>query len=262
MAVRFPVSDGHHLCSGETTGADRDAAHPVDGCGVGGSGPACDEQRQFPPCRGWIREQPRARVVRGSGSRCGAAPLPGEHGGSSGAGGSTPAGAAPDRIGCRPIAEGRTPGPGEGFPSQGRVRRSTPSATDPSGLVTTTSHRSSVESGPHLSHCRGALRGARSVYANTHQGSCGLSPSMELAVTLRSRSPEVGHARGQERDPGLPAGFRFHDLRHYFASLLIAGGADVKVVQARMRHASARSAVACGVCCSCRRLRAEGGGTA
>lgn len=38
---------------------------------------------------------------------------------------------------------------------------------------------------------------------------------------------------------GLPAGFRYHDLRHYFASLLIASGADVKVVQARLRHASA-----------------------
>ena len=32
---------------------------------------------------------------------------------------------------------------------------------------------------------------------------------------------------------------RFHDLRHYFASLLIAAGLDVKVVQTRLRHASA-----------------------
>jgi integrase len=39
--------------------------------------------------------------------------------------------------------------------------------------------------------------------------------------------------------PGLPEGFRFHDLRHYFASLLIASGADVKTVQSRLRHASA-----------------------
>jgi hypothetical protein len=38
---------------------------------------------------------------------------------------------------------------------------------------------------------------------------------------------------------GLPEGFRFHDLRHYFASMLIAAGLDVKVVQARLRHASA-----------------------
>ncbi len=38
---------------------------------------------------------------------------------------------------------------------------------------------------------------------------------------------------------GLPAGFRFHDLRHYLASLLISKGLDVKVVQRRLRHASA-----------------------
>jgi integrase len=43
----------------------------------------------------------------------------------------------------------------------------------------------------------------------------------------------------RKRVDGLPEGFRFHDLRHYFASLLIASGADVKVVQKRMRHASA-----------------------
>ena len=30
-------------------------------------------------------------------------------------------------------------------------------------------------------------------------------------------------------------------LRHYFASLLIASGLDVKVVQARLRHASAKT---------------------
>jgi integrase len=38
---------------------------------------------------------------------------------------------------------------------------------------------------------------------------------------------------------GLPEGFRFHDLRHYFASLLIASGLDVKTVQQRLRHGSA-----------------------
>jgi integrase len=40
---------------------------------------------------------------------------------------------------------------------------------------------------------------------------------------------------------GLPEGFRFHDLRHYYASLLISSGLDVKVVQTRMRHASAKT---------------------
>jgi len=41
--------------------------------------------------------------------------------------------------------------------------------------------------------------------------------------------------------PDLPAGFCYHDLRYYFASLLIASGADVKVLQARLRHASAKT---------------------
>jgi integrase len=40
---------------------------------------------------------------------------------------------------------------------------------------------------------------------------------------------------------GLPDGFRFHDLRHYYASLLINSKLDVKVVQARLRHASAKT---------------------
>ena len=39
----------------------------------------------------------------------------------------------------------------------------------------------------------------------------------------------------------LPTGFRYHDLRHYFASLLIASGGDVNTVQARLRHASAKT---------------------
>lgn len=39
----------------------------------------------------------------------------------------------------------------------------------------------------------------------------------------------------------LPDGFSYHDLRHYLASLLIASGADIKTVQARMRHASAKT---------------------
>jgi len=47
--------------------------------------------------------------------------------------------------------------------------------------------------------------------------------------------------RGARDQVGLPEGFRFHDLRHYFASLLIASGLDVKVVQARLRHASAKT---------------------
>jgi hypothetical protein len=39
---------------------------------------------------------------------------------------------------------------------------------------------------------------------------------------------------------GLLADFRYHDPRHYLASLRIAPGADVKTVQARP-HASAKT---------------------
>jgi integrase len=38
---------------------------------------------------------------------------------------------------------------------------------------------------------------------------------------------------------GLPTGTHFHDLRHFYASLLIRHGESVKVVQARLGHASA-----------------------
>ena len=39
----------------------------------------------------------------------------------------------------------------------------------------------------------------------------------------------------------LPNGFRFHDLRHHYASLLIHSGLSVKEVQARLRHGSAKT---------------------
>ena len=47
--------------------------------------------------------------------------------------------------------------------------------------------------------------------------------------------------KARKKVQGLPAGFRYHDLRHYFASLLIVSGADVKTVQARLCHASAKT---------------------
>jgi integrase len=50
---------------------------------------------------------------------------------------------------------------------------------------------------------------------------------------------ERAFADAVEKVCGLPDGFRFHDLRHYFASVLIAGGCDVKAVQAAMRHGTA-----------------------
>ena len=65
----------------------------------------------------------------------------------------------------------------------------------------------------------------------TGRDGCRLSP---WAVERAMRT-------ARKKVDGLPAGFRYHDLRHYFASLLIASGADVKTVQARLRHASAKT---------------------
>ncbi len=71
---------------------------------------------------------------------------------------------------------------------------------------------------------------AETVLTNPDDGGQ-LSPSTLGKVIRRARS----HVEG------LPAGFRFQDLRHYYASLLIASGADVKIVQHRVRHASAKT---------------------
>ncbi|WP_324650983.1 tyrosine-type recombinase/integrase [Georgenia sp. H159] len=43
----------------------------------------------------------------------------------------------------------------------------------------------------------------------------------------------------RESVPGLPVGFRHHDLRHFYASTLIDAGLSVKVVQSCLRHKSA-----------------------
>jgi integrase len=40
---------------------------------------------------------------------------------------------------------------------------------------------------------------------------------------------------------GLPATFRFHHCCHYYASLLTVRGPDVKLVQAGLRHKSAKT---------------------
>ncbi len=53
----------------------------------------------------------------------------------------------------------------------------------------------------------------------------------------RSRFAEIW--REAADNAGLPEGARFHDLRHHTASLLIAAGCSVKVVQHQLGHASA-----------------------
>ena len=61
----------------------------------------------------------------------------------------------------------------------------------------------------------------------------------ERGVRARVLMSSPRCATPRSRVVGLPDGFSFHDLRHYLASLLIASGADIKTVQARLRHASA-----------------------
>lgn len=69
----------------------------------------------------------------------------------------------------------------------------------------------------------------------------------EWMLTRRDGGSQLGpwnldrDVRKAREGIGLPSEFRFHDLRHFYASLLIASGADVKVVQYRLRHASAKT---------------------
>jgi len=68
------------------------------------------------------------------------------------------------------------------------------------------------------------------------------SETIVVGAYGRSVSPytiETAFKAARENIPGLPEGFRVHDLRHYYASLLISAGLDIKTVQARLRHASA-----------------------
>lgn len=53
------------------------------------------------------------------------------------------------------------------------------------------------------------------------------------------RSTFWDHWRAAVRSAGMPDGLRFHELRHFYASLLIRYGESVKVVQDRLGHASA-----------------------
>lgn len=67
--------------------------------------------------------------------------------------------------------------------------------------------------------------------------------STGLVMTNRAgamvRRSSFGHCwREAVAATGMPAGTRFHDLRHFYASTLIAAGLYPKVVQARLRHAT------------------------
>jgi len=71
-------------------------------------------------------------------------------------------------------------------------------------------------------------------------------PTQNLAFTNERRAPIQQHpfavtwGRGRKA-AGVPPWATPHDLRHYYASLLIRSGASVKVVQSRLGHASAKT---------------------
>ncbi len=54
----------------------------------------------------------------------------------------------------------------------------------------------------------------------------------------RNRWAEIWDRQVRSID-GFPKWATFHDLRHFYASLLIRHGESIKVVQARLGHASA-----------------------
>jgi len=79
-----------------------------------------------------------------------------------------------------------------------------------------------------------------------HFNLMGLDPTMEGRLVFTNERGEpirrthfADAFRRAATAAELPTGTRFHELRHYYASLLIRYGESVKVVQARLGHASA-----------------------
>lgn len=68
-------------------------------------------------------------------------------------------------------------------------------------------------------------------------GPGGLLIANRLGQTVR-RSSFGTCWRVAVRSAGLPAGTHFHDLRHFYASSLIAAGLHPKVIQSRLGHAT------------------------
>ena len=82
-----------------------------------------------------------------------------------------------------------------------------------------------------------------------------ISPqALEVLRSLEVRSPYVfpgknGRQRTDFKGPwvrirqaaGLPGNFRFHGLRHHFASTLVSHGVDLSIVQALLTHKDART---------------------
>jgi integrase len=101
--------------------------------------------------------------------------------------------------------------------------------------ATEVAHQQDAHPDPERTLSPGALRDFHAGERADHRQCRGGTPNRRTWAIERA----VRDARSKVE--GLPTEFRFHDLRHYFASLLIASGLDVKVVQARLRHASAKT---------------------
>lgn len=73
----------------------------------------------------------------------------------------------------------------------------------------------------------------------SHYGGRGLSETLVqsvLGLKVTSRTLQIGVKAAADK-LGLYKEFRFHDLRHFYASLLISEGIDVVTVSKCMRHA-------------------------
>ncbi|HET6965621.1 MAG TPA: tyrosine-type recombinase/integrase [Acidimicrobiales bacterium] len=71
-------------------------------------------------------------------------------------------------------------------------------------------------------------------------------PELGLIFTTRTGGPVQQHPSASvwttaAKAAGVPAWATPHDLRHFYASLLICSGASVKVVQVRLGHSSAKT---------------------
>ena len=101
--------------------------------------------------------------------------------------------------------------------------------------------------GPCRAGLRDALKGIGGMLGGRFEGSDAELRQAPPAVPPLHHDKGEGIRRGRFNElwhpaiagAGLPAGPRFHDPRHYYASLLIRHGESVKVVQTRLRHASA-----------------------
>ena len=138
---------------------------------------------------------------------------------------------------CREAADARLPVPvGQGRRTVGAAARSAPGA-DPSKAPKL------PELAAGLRRARGAVLAHRDVPDGRHprqphaSGRAGLQRRADTGPEPDPRQPSgLGACRAAA---ALSWGSHFHELRHVYASLPIAAGQSVKVVQSRLGHATA-----------------------